>query len=164
MRASLLLFCLLFSCNHAPAPTPVPPPAPIRQIHIITPTAWWLRIEKDGSATYGHGSDPGPTLSVPPATFDITELAKSLNLRLLDSGNMADHYAVILAHDGETTFKTRFTKDITLISPLFSNARSRRTLTDPAAAKALDDLWSKTPPIEEPSPSPGPDVLFKGQP
>ena len=119
----------------------------VTQIHVITPTAWWLRIHGDGSAAYGHGAEDGTPTAVPAGVFDAAEIARAFELRTVDTGDMADDYSVLIVRRGDTQVKSRYVKSAELIGPLFERARGRRT----KANAESDAAWERTPPVEEKS-------------
>lgn len=127
------------------APNDSGAPGSVTQIHIVTPTAWWLRIHGDGSAAYGHGAEGGVAATVPSGAFDVIEIAKALELRAVETGDMADDYSVLVVRRGDTQVKSRYVRTAELIGPLFERARGRREKAD----AELDEVWGRTPPVED---------------
>jgi RNA polymerase sigma factor (sigma-70 family) len=112
-------------------------------LSVSTPSGWNLRINPDGSGSYGYGSGFADSVTLPAGTFDFASIAEELKPRTKREGNVRTAYTVALHRRGVPVTVAVYTTDAEYVAGLFAAARAKSTRSPGGRVQAL---WSLRPP------------------
>jgi hypothetical protein len=121
----------------------------VREISIMTPNGWWLRLGPDGSGGLGFGSSIQHTASFPKGTIELGPTLKKLRSVTQKQGRIGTHFAVAFHEEGSSSTISVYTKDAKLILGLFEKGHKAIPAKD--RQESLEKLWRQKPPsgVEE---------------
>jgi hypothetical protein len=118
---------------------------PLEEIHIMTRTAWCLRIFPGRAGWVGRGASPADSTSFPKGTLDFENLRKRLRAVCVSKGTIATHCAVTFVPRGATSASSAYCTDHRLMRELFAKAVKAG---DPRG-KTLGRLYELNPPLPD---------------
>jgi RNA polymerase sigma-70 factor (ECF subfamily) len=118
-------------------------PSEYSSLSVMTPKGWNLRINPDGSGSYGYGSGFADTVALPAGTFDFADIAEELKKRTQPKGTTRTAYTVALHRPGVRVTVAVYTTDAEYVAGLFAAARARETRSP---GGRIQRVWSQSPP------------------
>ncbi len=112
-------------------------------ISILSPTAWWLRIDPDGSGQVGYGSSFQDTAMFSSGTFQLRELSDQLTTTCTVEGTIERDTAVTFVSAMGKSAESLYCSDAGLIEPIFDRAVEGANLS----GTRLDEIYDVQPPI-----------------
>ena len=112
-------------------------------VSILSPTAWWLRVDTDGSGQLGYGSAFQDTARFAAGTFRLRELSGRLEEACSNEGSLERDTAVTFVAAMGKSAESLYCSDATLIGPIFDRAVDGANLS----GTRLDELYSAQPPL-----------------
>lgn len=112
-------------------------------ISILSPRAWWLRIDTDGSGQVGYGSAFQDTARFSAGTFQLAELTDELTVACTIEGTIEHDTAVTFVSAMGRSAESLYCSDRYLIMPIFDRAVERANLS----GTRLHELYGAQPPL-----------------
>ena len=112
-------------------------------ISILSPTAWWLRVDSDGSGQIGFGSAMQDTASFASGTFRLGDLGSRLTTACSSEGDLERDAAVTFVAAMGRSAESLYCSDPALIAGIFDHAVEVADLT----GSRLHALYMVQPPV-----------------
>lgn len=112
-------------------------------ISILSPTAWWLRIDTDGSGQVGYGSAFQDTVAFSAGTFRLGELSDRLMATCITEGTLDRDTAVTFVAAMGRSAESLYCSDPKLVVPIFDRAVEEANLS----GTRLRELYDAQPPV-----------------
>lgn len=112
-------------------------------ISILSPTAWWLRVDSDGSGQIGFGSAMQDTASFTSGTFRLGDLGDLLTAACSREGNLERDAAVTFVAAMGRSAESLYCADPALIAGIFDHAVEGADLK----GSRLHTLYTIQPPV-----------------
>ena len=112
-------------------------------VSILSPTAWWLRVDTDGSGQLGYGSAFQDTVRFAAGTFRLRQLSGRLEEACSSEGSLEQDTAVTFVAAMGKSAESLYCSDAALIGPIFDRAVDGANLS----GTRLDELYSAQPPL-----------------